>query len=64
MTEVNKAYTECPYCGYHTFSELTIEWTHQDGVRIEKNTGNSNYDLADGVEADSNCIETIGYQCL
>lgn len=44
MTEANKTHVECQHCGCSSFSELVIEWTRQDGVNIERSTGNINYE--------------------
>lgn len=43
-------FQKCPNCGNDTFVEVCLEWTSQEGVKID-DTGESDYDEADTVES-------------
>ncbi len=55
------SFTKCPKCGNEYFTEQTLSYTYQKGIRITKD-GEPDYDDADGLEI-SDVEELIGYFC-
>lgn len=43
-------FQKCPCCGNDTFVEVCLEWTSQEGVRIE-DSGEPDYEMSDTVES-------------